>query len=305
MAKKESVCGIESLPMSRSSKRNRHNTWKEDDHQDLYALFHVNRDATTEEIKKAYYKMSLKTHPDRCPPNEREQATKTFQVLGKAYLILSTPELRRIYDSTGRIVEDEEICHASNMQDTDNIDWSTWFKTMFERVSFDTLDKVKQSYQHSDEETQDLLKCYKKHHGDMSEIMSSIIFSTEEDESRFREILQQAIIDKKIPSYKNFTHEPEKKKEKRKKQYKREEKQAKEYKLAMQRARSGDTDGLMSAIACRQKERQENLFKTLASKYINPESGGKIRDLEDPMTDAQFHALNQKLWGHTPHTRHC
>lgn len=290
------------LIMSRQSKRHRHNTWKQNNDQDLYTLLQIEKEATQEEIKRAYYKMSLKTHPDRCPQNEYDRATKAFQSLGKAYLILSTPELRRIYDNTGRIIDDSELYNAMNVQN-DNIDWSTWFKTMFERVSFDTLDKVKQSYQKSDEEIQDLLKCYRDHHGDMSAIMSSMIFSTEEDESRFRQILQKEIKNKRIPNYKMFTNEPEEKRKKRKAQYKKEAKQAQEYKTAMQKARTGDTEGLMSAIALRQKERQESLFKNLATKYIKSDSNQKTK-LEDPMTDAQFHALNKKLWGSAPHTRH-
>lgn len=292
---------IKVLVMSKS-KRHRHNTWKQDDDHDLYALLQIEKGATQEDIKRAYYKMSLKTHPDRCPQNEHDRATKAFQALGKAYLILSTPELKSIYDTTGRILDDSELCNTINEQN-DDIDWSTWFKTMFERVSFDTLDKVKQSYQGSDEEIQDLIKCYRDNHGEMDVIMSSIIFSTEEDEPRFRQILEQEIKNKRIPNYKNFTNEPEEKRKKRKAQYKREAKQAQKYKTAIQKARTGDTEGLMSAIASRQKERQETLFNSLATKYIKSDFNGKAK-LKDPMTDAQFHALNKKLWGSTSHTRH-
>ena len=52
-------------------------------------------------VKRAYHKISLKIHPDRVTDKEKEDATKKFQVLGKAYGILSDKEARKVYDETG------------------------------------------------------------------------------------------------------------------------------------------------------------------------------------------------------------
>jgi len=52
-------------------------------------------------VRKAYYKLSLKVHPDRVPADELEEATRKFQVLGKIYEVLSDDEKRAIYDEDG------------------------------------------------------------------------------------------------------------------------------------------------------------------------------------------------------------
>lgn len=53
-------------------------------------------------VKRAYYKKSLKVHPDRVSEEEKENATEKFQTLGKVYSILSDREKRKIYDETGK-----------------------------------------------------------------------------------------------------------------------------------------------------------------------------------------------------------
>ena len=53
-------------------------------------------------MKKAYYKQSLKVHPDRVGEDEKENATEKFQTLGKVYSVLSDKEKRKIYDETGK-----------------------------------------------------------------------------------------------------------------------------------------------------------------------------------------------------------
>jgi len=53
-------------------------------------------------VKKAYYKLSLKVHPDRVQADELELATRKFQALGKIYEVLSDDERRAIYDEDGK-----------------------------------------------------------------------------------------------------------------------------------------------------------------------------------------------------------
>ena len=53
-------------------------------------------------VKKAYYKLSLKVHPDRVSADELEQATRKFQALGKIYEVLSDDERRAMYDEDGK-----------------------------------------------------------------------------------------------------------------------------------------------------------------------------------------------------------
>lgn len=276
--------------------------WKESirKEQDLYELLQVpnGREATAEEIRRAYYKASLKTHPDRCPQDEKEKATQAFQAIGRAYVVLSNPELKNLYDTAGHVADDDELRWATRDAGKEDADWSAVFASLFERVSFDTLDKVKQAYQGSEEERQDLLRYYEIHKGDMNSIMCSIIFSTAEDEPRFCQIIQQAIDGAQVNDYEAFQNEPQQNVVKRKRRYKKEAKEASNYREALQQARKGDTSSLFSAIATRQKDRQEDLLQRITEKYIQkPSKKG------DPMTDAEFQALDQKLWGKTPRSR--
>ena len=68
--------------------------------KDYYQILKVNKDASQEEIKKAYRKLALKHHPD-ANPNNKEEAEKKFKEIGEAYAILSDPEKRARYDQFG------------------------------------------------------------------------------------------------------------------------------------------------------------------------------------------------------------
>ena len=59
----------------------------------------VDRDATQEEIKKAYRKLALKYHPDRNP--EDKQAEERFKEIGEAYAVLSDHGQKGMYDRLG------------------------------------------------------------------------------------------------------------------------------------------------------------------------------------------------------------
>ena len=67
---------------------------------DYYALLGIGRDASPEEIKKAYRKLALKYHPDR---NEgSKEAEERFKEVTEAYEVLRDPEKRSRYDRYGK-----------------------------------------------------------------------------------------------------------------------------------------------------------------------------------------------------------
>ena len=63
---------------------------------DFYTLLEINEDATMEEIKKSYRKLSLKYHPDRNSNNP--EFVKKFQEINEAYETLSDVGKREEYD---------------------------------------------------------------------------------------------------------------------------------------------------------------------------------------------------------------
>jgi len=66
---------------------------------DYYKLLGVSRDASEDEIKKAYKKMALKWHPDR--NSNSEEATKKFKEISEAFEVLNDKQKRTIYDQLG------------------------------------------------------------------------------------------------------------------------------------------------------------------------------------------------------------
>ncbi|CAH1115470.1 unnamed protein product [Psylliodes chrysocephalus] len=67
---------------------------------DYYKVLKVPRNASTEEIKKAYRQLALKWHPDK-NPNNKEEATKRFREISEAYEVLSDSKKRKSYDRYG------------------------------------------------------------------------------------------------------------------------------------------------------------------------------------------------------------
>ena len=62
-----------------------------------YEVLEVERNATTDEIKKQYRKLALKYHPDRNHGNE-EWATEMFKLISAAHNVLSDAQERQWYD---------------------------------------------------------------------------------------------------------------------------------------------------------------------------------------------------------------
>ncbi|WP_303783344.1 molecular chaperone DnaJ [Azovibrio restrictus] len=67
--------------------------------RDFYEILGVNRDASEDEIKKAYRKLAMKYHPDRNP--DSKEAEEKFKEAKEAYEILSDAQKRAAYDQYG------------------------------------------------------------------------------------------------------------------------------------------------------------------------------------------------------------
>lgn len=67
---------------------------------DYYDILEVSRDASADQIKKAYRKKAVKYHPDKNPGDTH--AEKKFKEISEAYEVLSDPQKRQIYDHHGK-----------------------------------------------------------------------------------------------------------------------------------------------------------------------------------------------------------
>ncbi|MGB4024787.1 MAG: DnaJ domain-containing protein, partial [Acutalibacteraceae bacterium] len=72
--------------------------------RDYYEVLGVSRDASTDEIKKAYRKLAKKYHPDVNPDNKEAEAK--FKEATEAYEVLSDSEKRAQYDRFGHAAFD-------------------------------------------------------------------------------------------------------------------------------------------------------------------------------------------------------
>lgn len=71
----------------------------------LYETLDLSRDATPDQIRKAYRRKALETHPDRLPqgasPAQKSASEEMFRKVNNAYEVLSDPENRKAYDRCG------------------------------------------------------------------------------------------------------------------------------------------------------------------------------------------------------------
>jgi len=66
--------------------------------KDYYNILELPRNASEQEIKKAYRKMALKYHPDK---NKSPGAEDRFKDIAEAYEVLSDPQKREVFNKYG------------------------------------------------------------------------------------------------------------------------------------------------------------------------------------------------------------
>jgi len=78
--------------------------------RDYYEVLGVNRDASEDDMKKAYRRLAMKWHPDRNPDNPR--AEEHFKEAKEAYEVLCDPQKRGAYDQFGHAGVDPHAAGA-------------------------------------------------------------------------------------------------------------------------------------------------------------------------------------------------
>jgi molecular chaperone DnaJ len=68
--------------------------------KDYYEVLGLDKNASEDDIKKAYRHLAKKWHPDANPDNKKE-AEEKFKEIGEAYSVLSDPQKKKNYDQFG------------------------------------------------------------------------------------------------------------------------------------------------------------------------------------------------------------
>lgn len=266
---------------------------------DFYSILTLDKTkATQNDIKKAYYRLSLRYHPDKCTDESlKEECKFKFQLLGKIYSILSDEEKKKLYDECGLIDGEEELFGKSDM------DWDAYWHTMFKKVTEEDIVNFFKEYKNSPQEREDLLNIYEKHKGNLTKIIEEMISEDSiVDEERFKKILGEAIEKKEIESFEAFVNEDKKKAAKRKAKY---EKEAEEAEQLKKEKKLDDTEASLKAAilqnAERRKNQTEDLLSRLEEKFVkNAKKGGNQKKTkagkkkQDDSDDEDVENLNEE-----------
>jgi molecular chaperone DnaJ len=93
--------------------------------RDYYEILGVKKNATHEDLRKAYRELALRYHPDRVPAEKKKEAENTFKEISEAYAVLSDPQKRALYDQQGHSGIDQTYAYEDLYKGTD-------FNTVFE-----------------------------------------------------------------------------------------------------------------------------------------------------------------------------
>jgi len=99
--------------------------------KDYYQILDIERNATTEQIKKAYKKLAFEYHPDRNPDDN--EAIEKFKEINEAYQVLGNENKRAQYDSFGHI-SDEGLFRDAGFRGGNFGNINDIFGSLFEEV---------------------------------------------------------------------------------------------------------------------------------------------------------------------------
>jgi molecular chaperone DnaJ len=85
--------------------------------RDYYEILGVARSASSDELKKAFRRLAMKCHPDRCPDDPGAQ--ERFKEIKEAYDVLSDPHKRALYDRHGHAAFEHGMGAATQGFDAD------------------------------------------------------------------------------------------------------------------------------------------------------------------------------------------
>src|SRR5678816_71421 len=108
------------------------------DFVDYYKTLGLDKNATEDDIRKAYRKLARKYHPD-LNPNDKE-ANKKFQQINEANEVLGDPDKRKKYDQYGKdwkhADQFEQARQSQSRQQRSSDQWGQTFTGNFEEGDF-------------------------------------------------------------------------------------------------------------------------------------------------------------------------
>ena len=96
--------------------------------KDYYDILNIKKDATNDEIKRAYKKQAVKFHPDK---NHSKLAEECFKKISEAYQCLSDPEKKKFYDKYGNEEEFRQRYYQAHHHYEEEMDPYDIFEILF------------------------------------------------------------------------------------------------------------------------------------------------------------------------------
>ena len=240
-----------------------------------------------------------------------------------AYTILSDPEKRQEYDSTGELFDEEEgIGSASSGTEA----WKNLFKGIFGSVTTKDIDRFTSSYKCSEEEEKDVLKYYTQFKGNLNKMVECVMCSDEIDKKRWVEdyirpaidegnvkdfstelettLGDDDIIEKSSSDDTTDTEDSDSKPSERQKMVKGKPAAAVKRQTRKRRKEAQPDEDLIAAIRGRSNAQREqtfgNLIAGLEERYSSSSSNRKKKSkgrnkIMDDIPDEEFEKIQSKL----------
>ncbi|KAG7830451.1 hypothetical protein KL920_002089 [Ogataea angusta] len=264
---------------------------------DPYAELGCKPEDAPPSIKKAYYKLCLKFHPDKLSEQDQKKYKTKFEKIQFSYQVLGDPKRRERYDKTGNL--DESVA------DDDDFDWYAFFQEMREsdvKVTAELIEKDKKSYQGSEEEYQDVLETMIYYEGEFLRLFETIPhleFSKEEEDRMFK-LVQQMVADGTLKNYKSWKTYAKNRTSEMKKMFRQLKKESKEAEEALKEINeknelklNGSEDSLRQLI----QSKKSHTFDDLIAKYSkqSKKQSKRSKNSEYDLDDEEFTKIQKKM----------
>lgn len=133
--------------------------------------------------------LALLYHPDRVSHEKKSESKEKFNVIHQAYSILSDAERKKAYDDGLDIFFTRATVSAQ---------WESHLKI----VKSDDFLSARERYQNSENEKKDIVCEIVRGNGSLTHLLHNVPFMRREDEGRIIKLIDQLILDKKLPKMK-------------------------------------------------------------------------------------------------------